>query len=69
MSNRERLIYLFQGLGVEYNSFVISINSRVDLPTIEEVNSLMLSYDLQLQRQILLPTLKFGPRKLGDIFS
>ncbi|KAL6340457.1 hypothetical protein AAG906_006121 [Vitis piasezkii] len=28
VSNRDQLIYLFQGLGVEYNPFITSINSR-----------------------------------------
>ena len=51
VSNRDQLINLFQGLGAEYNSFVTSINSRVDLPTVEEVHSLLLSYDLRLQTQ------------------
>ncbi|KAL6348467.1 hypothetical protein AAG906_008917 [Vitis piasezkii] len=36
VSNRDQLIYLFQGLGVEYNPFATSFNARSDQPTIEE---------------------------------
>ena len=45
------MIYLFQGLGVEYNPFATSFNARSDQPTIEEVHSLLLSFNLILQRQ------------------
>ena len=51
VSNRDQLIYLFQGLRVECYSFVTSVNSRLDQPIVKELHSLPISYDLQLQRQ------------------
>ena len=51
VSDRDQLIYLFQGLGAEYNPFETSFNARFDQPIIEEVHSLLLSFNLILQRQ------------------
>ena len=46
--DKDQLIYLFQGLGAEYNPFVTSFNDISNQPTIEEVHSLLLSFDLIL---------------------
>ena len=46
--DKDQLIYLSQGLGAEYNPFVTSFNDISNQPTIEEVHSLLLSFDLIL---------------------
>ena len=51
VSDRDQLIYLFQGLGAEYNPFETSFNARFDQPIIEKVRSLLLSFNVILQRQ------------------
>ncbi|EXB66235.1 hypothetical protein L484_003563 [Morus notabilis] len=51
ISNADQLIYLFQGLGPKYNTFVIILEARPEQPSIEEVHSLLLTYDARLQRQ------------------
>ena len=48
VSDRDQLIYLFQGLGAEYNPFETSFNARFDQPIIEVVHSLLLSFNLRL---------------------
>ncbi|KAL6315177.1 hypothetical protein AAG906_037409 [Vitis piasezkii] len=40
VTNKDQLIYLFQGLRVECNSFVTSVKSRLDQPIVEKVHSL-----------------------------
>ena len=51
VSEKDHLIYLFNGLDREYNSFVTSIQNRSDQPTIEQIRSLLLSYDFRLEQQ------------------
>ena len=51
VSRNDHLIYLFGGLGHEYNAFVTSIVNRPDKPSVEEVHSLLLSYEFRLERQ------------------
>ena len=48
---KDHLIYLFNGLDREYNSFVTSIQIRSDQPTIDKIHSLLLSYDFRLEQQ------------------
>ncbi|KAJ9693228.1 hypothetical protein PVL29_012113 [Vitis rotundifolia] len=48
---KDHLIYLFSGLDREYNPFVTSIQNRFDQPTIEQIHSLLLSYDFHLEQQ------------------
>ena len=48
VSDWDQLIYLFQGLGVEYNPFETSFNARFDQPIIEKVRSLLLSFNVIL---------------------
>ena len=51
VSEKGHLIYLFNGLDCEYNSFVTSIQIRSDQPTIDKIHSLLLSYDFRLEQQ------------------
>ena len=48
-SRKDHLFYMFNGLDKEYNAFVASINNHPDLPSIEEIHSLFLSYDFRLK--------------------
>ena len=41
---------MFNGLDFEYTPFVTSINARPDMPSIEEVHSLFLSYEFRLEQ-------------------
>ena len=51
VSRNDHLIYMFNGLDYEYNPFVTAINARPDMPSIEEVHSLFLSYEFRLEQQ------------------
>ena len=51
VSRNDHLIYMFNGLDYEYNPFVTSINARPNMPSIEEVHSLFLSYEFRLEQQ------------------
>ncbi|KAF4348060.1 hypothetical protein G4B88_030696 [Cannabis sativa] len=57
ISTQEHLTYLLNGLGPEYNAFVTPILARPVKPTIEEVHSLLLSYEAHLERQTAAATL------------
>ena len=52
---KNHLIYLFNGLDGEYNPFVTSIQNRPDQPTIEQIHSLLFSYDFRLEQQNFVP--------------
>lgn len=41
----DHLLYLLGGLGREYNPFVTSVTNRPDKPPLEEIHSLVLSYE------------------------
>lgn len=41
----DHLLYLLGGLRREYNPFVTSITNRPDKPALEEIHSLLLSYE------------------------
>ena len=51
VSKKDHLIYLFSGLNHEYNPFVTSIQNQSDQPTIEQIHSLLFSYDFHLKQQ------------------
>ena len=51
ISRKDYLIYFFGGLDKEYNPFVTSINNRPDQPSVEEIHSLLLSYEYRLEQQ------------------
>ena len=57
VSCKDHLFYMFNGLDKEYNAFVASISNRPDLPSIEEIHSLFLSYDFRLEQQQTVPSL------------
>ena len=46
---KDHLIYLFSGLDREYNPSVTSIQNRSNQPTIEQIHSLLSSYDFRLE--------------------
>ncbi|PON92661.1 hypothetical protein TorRG33x02_115210 [Trema orientale] len=56
VSRNDHLIFLFGGLDKEYNSFVASVYNRPDQPSIEEIHSLLSSFDFRLEQQN--PTIK-----------
>ena len=49
----DHLLYLFGGLDRAYNLFVTLIINRPDKPSIEEIHSLLLSYEFRLDSQNL----------------
>ena len=55
ISKKNHLIYLFNGLDGEYNPFVTSIQNQPDQPTIEQIHSLLFSYDFRLEQQNSVP--------------
>ena len=46
VSHRDYLAYLLEGLPEEYDSFVTAVYDQVDQLTVEDVQSLLLSYEL-----------------------
>ena len=57
VSRKDHLFYMVNGLDKEYNLFVASINNRPNLPSIEEIHSLFLSYEFFLEQQHAIPSL------------
>ena len=53
VSYTDHLLYLFGGLDRTYNPFVTSIINWLDKPSIEEIHSLLLSYEFRLDSQNL----------------
>ncbi|PON47862.1 hypothetical protein TorRG33x02_321990 [Trema orientale] len=51
VSCKDHLLYLFGGLDREYNAFVTSITKRPDNLPLEEIYSLLLSYEFRLESQ------------------
>ncbi|KAK0591018.1 hypothetical protein LWI29_034531 [Acer saccharum] len=64
LSYRDHLGYLLEGLGAEYNSFVTSIHNRTDQPSIENVHSLLMSYEYKLEKQNSIDQLNFAQANL-----
>lgn len=62
VKTKDYIWYMLDGLPAEYDAVVTAIFSRPDQPTIEEVQSLLVSFDLRLgKRQVserLLPQLQ-----------
>lgn len=48
---QDQILNILGGLGYEYNSFVVSITSSTDAPNLDEINSLLLTYESQLKQQ------------------
>ncbi|GFS33695.1 hypothetical protein Acr_00g0030110 [Actinidia rufa] len=63
----DHLIYFLGGLGRDYNPFVTSIQSQAIRPSIEEVHSLLLSYDARLERQSATDTLSSLQANLANL--
>ena len=57
VSCKDHLFYMVNGLDKEYNPFVASINNRPDLPSIEKIHSLFLSYEFRLEQHYVIPSL------------
>lgn len=49
LSYRDHLGYILEGLGVEYDPFVTSVQNRTNTPSLEDVRSLMLSYEARIE--------------------
>lgn len=49
ISHKDHISYILEGLGVEYNAFVTSIQNKGDIPMLEDVITLLLSYDYRLE--------------------
>ena len=49
ISRNNQLIYMFNGLDPDCNVFVTFVNNRSDLPSLEEIHSLFLSYEFRLE--------------------
>lgn len=48
LSYNDHLGYILEGLGIESNAFVTSIQNRTNHPSLEDVRSLMLAYEARL---------------------
>ena len=49
VSRNNQLIYMFSGLDPECNAFVTFVNNRSDLPSLEKIHILFLSYEFRLE--------------------
>ena len=63
---KQQILYLFQGLGPDYNPFVTSFNARVETPTIDEVHCLLLNYDFRLEKQNSVEQINFPQGNLSS---
>ncbi|KAI4312577.1 hypothetical protein MLD38_037383 [Melastoma candidum] len=54
VQQRDYLWYMLEGLPVEYDAVVTAIYSRSDQPTVEEVQNLLLNFDLRMERRQVL---------------
>ena len=61
---KDQLVYVLNGLGSKYNGFVPTINARYDVLTLEDVHSLLLSFDFRLEQQSLDEDLSFTQANL-----
>lgn len=57
VSLKDHICYILAGLGLEYNSFVTSIQHRVELPFFDDVRALLLAYEYRLDSQNSVDTL------------
>ncbi|KAI4312192.1 hypothetical protein MLD38_037031 [Melastoma candidum] len=48
---RDYIWYMLEGLPVEYDSVVTAVYSRADQPSVEEVQNLLLSFEMRLERR------------------
>ncbi|KAH7567917.1 hypothetical protein ACOSP7_009812 [Xanthoceras sorbifolium] len=66
LSYRDHLGYVLDGLGPEYDAFVTSIENRVDRPSIEDVESLMLSHESRLSKRNTIEQLNFAQANMAS---
>ena len=45
LNYRDKLMFIFNGLGEEYDSFVTSTLNRVDKPSLDEIYSLLFTFE------------------------
>ena len=57
VSRKDHLFYMLNGLDKECNPFVGLYKQLSDLPSIEEIHSLFLSYEFLLEQQHIIPSL------------
>ena len=57
VSYKDHLAHLLKGFPAEYDSFVLAVYNWVDNPTVEEVQSLLVLYDLQLEKRNMIENL------------
>ena len=51
VSEQDQILYLLGGLGAEYISFVIYVTSRPESLSLEEIHSMLLTYENCLEQQ------------------
>ncbi|KAL5820728.1 hypothetical protein ACOSQ3_022610 [Xanthoceras sorbifolium] len=66
LSYKGHLGYVLEGLGFEYYAFVTSIKNKVDRPSIEDVESLMLSHESCLSKRYIVEQLNFSQANLSS---
>ena len=59
LSYRDKLIYTLNGLTKEYDGFITSIYNRSNKPSLEEVHSLLYTYEYQLEQRNIAQQLSF----------
>ena len=59
LSYGDKLMYTLNGLIEEYDGFVTSIYNRCDKPSLEEVHSLLYTYEYQLEQRNIALQLQF----------
>ncbi|XP_038891713.1 uncharacterized protein LOC120081111 [Benincasa hispida] len=67
ISYRDHLTHILDGLGSEYNAFVTSIQNHVDNLSVEDVWSLLLSYEAQLEKQNAIDHLNIAQAYLSKL--
>ena len=56
VSHKDRLAYMLEGLAIEYDAFVSAVYNRADDPSIEKIQSLLVSYELRLEKRNVVQT-------------
>lgn len=49
---KDHITYILEGLGPAYTAFITSIQHQVELPILEDVRTLLISYDYLLEKQL-----------------
>ncbi|KAK2663429.1 hypothetical protein Ddye_002003 [Dipteronia dyeriana] len=64
LSYRDKLVHAFEGLTEEYDCFVTSIHNRADRPPLEEVHSLLHTFEYRLKQRNSVQQLNFAQANL-----